>query len=221
MSNQPIAAFAMTLVGVIAILICVAIPDWKKNDPVDTIRDNLRRHEGLWIKCVYYSTGNWDCDDFNRFLLGLPIDLQIGRGLGITSIAAGIGSVLLLLMGIDGFPVAKGDRKAKNRYRMIGGALAIASGLMILFATAWYANRIRLDHDAASLQVLQGNANVNRDIFGEALFIGWGAAIICFISGMMAICSSCGDDDDYEQAPNRNYVYRTSKMPMATGTEYV
>ena len=43
MSNQPIAAFAMTLVGVIAILICVAIPDWKKNDPVDTIRDNLRR----------------------------------------------------------------------------------------------------------------------------------------------------------------------------------
>jgi len=221
MSNQPTAAFAMTLVGFIAIIICVAIPDWKKNDPMDTIRDNIQRHEGLWIKCMYYSTGNWDCDDFNRFLLGLPLDLQIGRGLGITSIAAGIGAVILLLMGIDGFPVAKGDRKAKGRYRMIGGSLSIVSGLMILVATSWYANRIRLDHEAASLQALQGNANVNRDIFGEALFIGWGAAIICFISGMMAICSSCDGDDDYDQQANRNYVYRTSKMPMATGTEYV
>jgi claudin len=220
MSNQPLAAFIMTLVGFIATLICVAIPDWKKNDPQDTIRDNLRRHEGLWIKCVYYSTGNWDCDDFNRFLLGLPLDLQIGRGLGITSIAAGIGAVILLMMGIDGFPVAKGDKRAKNRYRMIGGALSIASGLMILVATAWYANRIRIDHDTASQQFILGQANVNRDIFGEALFIGWGAAIICFISGMLAICSSC-EDDDYEQGPNRNYVYRTSKMPMATGTEYV
>lgn len=48
---------------------------------------------------------------------------------------------------------------------MIGGALSIASGLMILVATSWYANRIRIDHETASLQALQGNANVNRYTF--------------------------------------------------------
>ena len=50
----------------------------------------------------------------------------------------------------------------QGRYRMIGGSLSVVSGLMILVATSWYANRIRLDHEAASLQALQGNANVNR-----------------------------------------------------------
>ena len=45
-----------------------------------TVNDNLLlQYEGLWLKCTAFGTGNWDCDDFNRFFLGLPTELQAGN----------------------------------------------------------------------------------------------------------------------------------------------
>ena len=34
---------------------------------------------GLWIKCTMFMTGNWDCDDYDRIILGLPARLQAGN----------------------------------------------------------------------------------------------------------------------------------------------
>jgi len=36
------------------------------------------QHQGIWVKCQSLPTGNWDCDDFNSFFLGLPTELQAG-----------------------------------------------------------------------------------------------------------------------------------------------
>lgn len=56
-----------------------------------------------------------------------------------------------------------------------------------------------------------------RYIFGEALFIGWAGGVLMIIGGLLALCTSCGYD---EEDNSRGYVYRPPKQNR-NSQEYV
>ena len=53
------------------------MPFWRRNDLEGEVLESIRRSSGLWTKCTYLSTGNWNCDAYDRFFIGLPAALQV------------------------------------------------------------------------------------------------------------------------------------------------
>ena len=48
------------------------MPEWRKNDMQGEVIEMQVRKQGIWWNCMFYSTGQWHCDDFDRFFIGLP-----------------------------------------------------------------------------------------------------------------------------------------------------
>jgi len=211
----------ITMLGLLLTITAVVMPRWMKNDPFDTINDNNLKINGLWIKCTLYKTGNWDCDDYDRFILGLPARLQAGRILGVASIFFGFLGFILTVFGMNCVPVG-GERSLKSKLRLVGGCLTILGGGLLMAITSWFANDIRIEHNQLSNSI-NNSFTSNRAIFGEALFIGWAASILSFVGGCCALCTSCSnsDDDDFNQT--RGYIYRPPpiKTSNVASQEYV
>lgn len=204
-SGIEIAATICISIGCLMTCIAVGIPYWEKNDPEDTVNDNIIRHKGIWMKCVTYSTGNWECDDFNKFFLGLPAMLQAARGFGVTAIILGIAAAATIVLGMDSVPCGSDSKHTKRRIRMVAGAMSIIGGFCIIAAASWYANQIRLEYDVETARKITGS-NVTRNVFGEALFLGWAGGSLLFLGGLLAICTTCDDSDD--EPHSRGYAYR-------------
>lgn len=160
-SGVEIAATTFITLGTLLTCVAVGIPYWEKNDPEDTVNDNIVRHKGIWVNCVTYSTGNWECDDFNKFFLGLPAMLQAARGFGVTSILLGLVGCSAMVLGMDSVPCGSDNKSMKRRMRMVAGALSIIGGFCIIAAASWYANQIRLDYDVETARKMTGS-NVTR-----------------------------------------------------------
>jgi len=211
---------AITILALVLTITSVVMPRWMKNDPKDTINDNTRKISGLWIRCTMLMTGNWNCDDYDRLILGLTTKMQFGRILGAGSIFFGFLGFVLTTFGMECVPVG-GVKSSKSKLRVVGGCLTIISGGMLLAISSWFANDIAIQHNIAS----NGNnsLNISRTIFGEALFIAWAASILSFVGGCCALCTSCSnsDDDDFNQT--RGYIYRPPpiKTSNVASQEYV
>ena len=73
---QVISLMLCIMCFILIILTCV-MPFWRRNDLEGEVLESIRRSSGLWTKCTYLSTGNWNCDAYDRFFIGLPAALQV------------------------------------------------------------------------------------------------------------------------------------------------
>ena len=102
--------YLVSLIGMILTIVICARPNWRVNDLDGEVIESIRRSSGLWsrvsisfvenilkiLQCTYYNTGNWQCDQYDTFFLGLPAPLQVARACvcialafqGIASLAA-------------------------------------------------------------------------------------------------------------------------------------
>lgn len=70
--------FFLGLLGFIGTLVATLIPDWRSLAYVGSnIITATAYMKGLWMECVWHSTGIYQCEIY-RSLLVLPRDLQVG-----------------------------------------------------------------------------------------------------------------------------------------------
>jgi len=104
-SGVQILALLLTMVTFVMILIACILPFWRRNDlegeVIETIRRSSGNSLGLWTKCTYLATGNWNCDAYDRFFIGLPRALQAARGLTIVSLFLGFCASVTSVVGLD------------------------------------------------------------------------------------------------------------------------
>merc|ERR1712135_208195 len=83
--NGPVqlVGLAMSIIALALTMASTFMPEWRRNDPKDEIIESVIRHQGIWLRCLAYSTGQWQCDDYDAFFLGLPVQLQTARGLAM------------------------------------------------------------------------------------------------------------------------------------------
>lgn len=197
-SGTEIASLALLALGCLMTGIAVGIPYWETNDPEDTVNDMIVSHKGIWVKCTSYRTGNWECDDFEKFFLGLPVVLQAARGFGISSICFGILGMLAMFVGMTGVSIGSDNPGDKRRIRLVGSVLGAFAGIFIIVAASWYGNQLRIEYEIATLQKLNGMLSSVRNVFGPALFIGWAGGSLSFLGGIIGFCASCQDEkEDY------------------------
>ena len=60
-----------------------------------------QRKQGIWWNCMFYSTGQWHCDDFDRFFIGLPAELQTARALMIIACLMGFLGYVMSNFGLS------------------------------------------------------------------------------------------------------------------------
>jgi len=229
-SGVQILALLLTMVTFVMILIACILPFWRRNDLEGEVIETIRRSSGLWTKCTYLATGNWNCDAYDRFFIGLPRALQAARGLTIVSLFLGFCASVTSVVGLDCTTIGMDQPGLKQKCMLAAGTMQVLAGICIGVAVSWFASSVLYEfHNPLGRgpYVGQGSrgsysqsyygGNGDRYVYGECLFFGWAAMVLGIASGAVFCCngySSLNEDDD-----NRSFN-AAYQPPMAGGLDY-
>ncbi|XP_029029511.2 claudin-4-like [Betta splendens] len=141
-------AFGLELVGVslsvlgwaLSVVSC-ALPMWRVSAFIGANIVTAQVYwEGLWMSCVFQSTGQMQCKVYDS-MLALPQDLQAARALTIVSIVIGVLALLISLVGAQCTNCIE-DKGAKARVMASSGGGFIAAAVAQLVPVSWSANTI-------------------------------------------------------------------------------
>ncbi|KAJ0064083.1 hypothetical protein NL108_018379 [Boleophthalmus pectinirostris] len=154
---------------------------WKVKSQVESVSLSQWTFEGLWMSCAAAATGSTQCSRF-KTVLGLPVHVQVCRGLMILALVLDLVSALVSALGLKCTRLSGISDRTKTRLSLTGGALFILSGLLSLTAVSLYASRVIQDFYNP---VYPGV----RFELGVALYQGWSGSGLALIGGSLLLCS--------------------------------
>ncbi|XP_078535639.1 claudin-4-like [Lissotriton helveticus] len=177
-----IAGLAFGVLGLVFTVLTCALPMWRVTAFIGSnIITAQVFWEGLWMNCVYETTGEMQCKIYDS-LLELASDLQAARALVVVSIAV---AFLALLVSIVGAECTKcvDEESTKAKISIAAGSIFILAGVLVLIPVSWSANNIIRDF----YNPLVPDA-LKREL-GGSLYIGWLASGLFFFGGALLCCS--------------------------------
>ncbi|XP_046503905.1 claudin-14 [Equus quagga] len=182
--------FLLSFLGLVGTLITTILPHWRRTAHVGTnILTAVSYLKGLWMECVWHSTGIYQCQIY-RSLLALPRDLQAARALMVISCLLSGVACACAVVGMKCTRCAKGT-PAKTTFAVLGGALFILAGLLCMVAVSWTTNDVVQNFYNPLLP-----SGMKFEI-GQALYLGFISSSLSLIGGTL-LCLSCQDE-----APSR------------------
>ncbi|XP_048201844.1 claudin-14 [Perognathus longimembris pacificus] len=186
--------FALSFLGLVGTLVTTLLPHWRRTAHVGTnILTAVSYLKGLWMECVWYSTGIYQCQLY-RSLLALPRDLQAARALMVVSCLLSGAACACAVVGLRCTRCAGAAPAAKAASAALGGGLFLLAGLLCLVAVAW------TTHDVVQSfysPLLPGGMKFE---IGQALYLGFISSSLSLVGGGL-LCLACGE----EEAPYRPY----------------
>ncbi|XP_005910523.2 claudin-14 [Bos mutus] len=182
--------FLLCFLGLVGTLITTVLPHWRRTAHVGTnILTAVSYLKGLWMECVWHSTGIYQCQIY-RSLLALPRDLQAARALMVVSCLLSGAACASAVVGMQCTRCAKGT-PAKTACAAVGGALFLLAGLLCLVAVSW------TTHDVVQNFYNPLLPSGMKFEIGQALYLGFIASALSLIGGTL-LCLAC-----QEEAPTR------------------
>uniref|UniRef100_A0A8C9XQF9 Claudin n=1 Tax=Sander lucioperca TaxID=283035 RepID=A0A8C9XQF9_SANLU len=90
---------SLSVLGWVLSVISCALPMWRVSAFIGSNIVTAQVYwEGLWMSCVFQSTGQMQCKVYDS-MLALPQDLQAARALTIVSIIVGVVALLISVVG--------------------------------------------------------------------------------------------------------------------------
>ncbi|XP_070699562.1 claudin-4-like [Pempheris klunzingeri] len=141
-------SFGLELVGVIlsvlgwvlSVISC-ALPMWRVSAFIGANIVTAQVYwEGLWMSCVFQSTGQMQCKVYDS-MLALPQDLQAARALTVVSIIVGVVALLIAMVGAKCTNCIEDDG-VKARVMASSGGAFITAALAQLVPISWSAHTI-------------------------------------------------------------------------------
>ncbi|XP_067393764.1 claudin-4-like [Emydura macquarii macquarii] len=176
-------ALALSVLGWLGTILTCALPMWKVTAFIGSnIIVAQVFWEGLWMNCVYESTGQMQCKVYDS-LLDLSSDLQAARALVVLSIVL---SFLALLVAVCGAECTScvDDQGAKAKISITAGAGFVLAGLGLLIPVSWSAHTIISNfYNPLVPEALK------REL-GAALYVGWASSALLVFGGA-TLCCSC------------------------------
>ncbi|XP_075876924.1 claudin-1 isoform X1 [Nelusetta ayraudi] len=201
--------FTLAFLGFIGSIISTIMVEWKASSYAgDNIITAQAMYEGLWKTCVYQSTGQMQCKQYDS-LLQLPAIVQGTRGLMLSAALLGFIAILVEMVGMRCTTCLAGEPQQKDKVALVGGVIFLISGLLALVGTSWYGHRIAKEfYDPFT-------PTNSRYEFGSALYLGWGAACLTIIGGGF-LCCHCSSDGQ-----SKSPRYPPSRSAGQPGKDYV
>ncbi|KAM7379839.1 hypothetical protein PAMP_005359 [Pampus punctatissimus] len=133
--------FIMCIISWLVTGAALANDYWKVSTMSGSVIISQREFENLWHACAENSAGIVDCRDFES-LLALPGHIQASRALMIVSLLAGLGSMIVSLLGLKCIKIGSATDQSKAKIAVTGGVVSILAGLCCMIAVSWYAFRV-------------------------------------------------------------------------------
>lgn len=175
--------FSLSLLGLIGTLIATVLPHWWRSAHVGTsIITAVAYVKGLWMECVWHSTGVYQCQA-HRSQLALPADLRAARAMMVISCLLSVLAAGIAVVGMRCTRCAEGS-PAKASIAGSGGIGFIAAGLLCLVPVSWSTNDIVMDFYNPTLPT-----GMKYEI-GQALYLGFVSSTLTMLGGAL-LCASC------------------------------
>ncbi|CAN9501124.1 unnamed protein product [Ophioblennius macclurei] len=210
-----LGGLALCLMGVLGVCVTCGLPMWRETSFVGAnIVTAQTVWDGLWLHCVFQSTGQMQCKRHKTFVT-LTSDIQGGRALSLLAILFGLLGFVAALLG-GGAVNCSGDgggserleppsaSSSKKKASVLGGLLSLLAGVLILISVSWSA--------AATLDFFNDPlvpAALKREV-GSSVYIGWASSALLLLAGAL-FCAVCGR----EERPLPSYYY----LPYNSSTQ--
>ncbi|XP_076018131.1 claudin-14-like isoform X2 [Genypterus blacodes] len=204
MSNVAVQllGFFLGLLGFIGTTVATLLPHWRSTAHVGAnIITATSYMKGLWMECVWHSTGIYQCE-IHRSLLALPADLQAARALMVLSCITSVLATVVSVMGMKCTRFARGSM-TKTAFALSGGICFLCAGVLCLVTVSWTTHDVILDfydpflHSAMKYEI------------GLAVYLGFASACLSLFAGAVLCWNS--------KNTNRNHP---SSPPPVFGTMY-
>ncbi|XP_053312254.1 claudin-14 [Spea bombifrons] len=196
--------FSVALLGFVGTIVATVLPHWWRTAHVGTnIITAVAYMKGLWMECVWHSTGIYQCQ-VHQSQLALPRDLQIARAMMVSSCVVSILSCVVSVFGMKCTQCAKGS-STKKSIAVLGGTFFILAGFLCLIPIAWTTNDVIQAFYHPSLPF-----GMKYEI-GQALYVGFISGGLTIVGGAMLLFSSC--QRNVEQVPYIHAPYNTRLTP--------
>uniref|UniRef100_A0A3B3WJC8 Claudin n=1 Tax=Poecilia mexicana TaxID=48701 RepID=A0A3B3WJC8_9TELE len=141
-TGMQLISFTCAVTGWIMAIAVTALPQWKVSAFIgNNILTSEMKWEGIWMNCVYQTTGHMQCKTYDS-MLALPPDIQAARALMCLAIFMGWLSCTVSCCGMKCTTCAGDDRRAKAGIALAGGVLFILTGLCLQDGTNMAANGV-------------------------------------------------------------------------------
>ncbi|XP_041831553.1 claudin-20-like [Melanotaenia boesemani] len=136
-----ILAFALALLGVLGTTVATLLPNWKVSINVWTsIMTPISQMQGLWMDCVWYTSGVFSCTMKNS-VLSLPASLQIMRAAMVLCCMVATFGLCLASLGLKCTRWG-GSHRAKGHTAIAAGGCFILASLLCLVPASWFTNEV-------------------------------------------------------------------------------
>lgn len=136
-----ILAFALALLGVLGATVATLLPNWKVSINVwSSVMTPISQMQGLWMDCVWYSSGVFSCTMKNS-VLSLPAYLQTTRiAMVLCCMVASFGLCLASL----GLKCTRwgGSHRAKGHTAIAAGCCFVLASLLCLVPASWFTHEV-------------------------------------------------------------------------------
>ncbi|XP_060941261.1 claudin-14-like [Limanda limanda] len=181
--------FFLGLVGLLGTLVATVLPYWQISAHIGSnIVTAVASMRGLWMECVYQSTGAFQCETYNS-MLSLPSDLQASRALMVISIVLSVLGIALASLGMQCTLCLEGS-PVKSRVAGASGCLFLTAGFLALIPVSW------TTHEVVQTFYRPNVPSSMKFELGECLYTGLASALISMLGGAMLCVSCCGEPDN-------------------------
>ncbi|NWY20716.1 CLD14 protein, partial [Aphelocoma coerulescens] len=182
--------FSLGLLGLIGTLIATVLPHWWRSAHVGTnIITAVAYVKGLWMECVWHSTGACQCRA-HRSQLALPADLRAARAMMVTSCLLSVLAAAVAVVGMKCTRCAEGS-PAKASIAGSGGIGFVAAGLLCLVPVSWSTSDVVMDFYNPTLP-----AGMKYEI-GQALYLGFVSSALTMLGGALLGASCLGEEPPF------------------------
>ncbi|XP_037831869.1 claudin-14 [Kryptolebias marmoratus] len=175
--------FFLGLLGFAGTVVATLLPHWRITAFVSSnIITATATMKGLWMECVWRSTGIYQCELY-RSQLALPPDLQAARALMVLSCATSVLSSLVAVVGMKCTRFAQGS-VIKSTLVLSGGVGFLCAGLLCLVTVSWTTNDVVVDFYDPFFP------SWTRYEIGLAVYLGYASACLSLMGGLVLCWSS-------------------------------
>jgi len=96
-----LAGVVMMGVALLICIFCNGEDKWGKYDVANQVVESRNEYFGLWKRCIYLSTGNFDCDNYDNYVLGSMPHMVAARGMVILGLGILPVAIILGLFAMD------------------------------------------------------------------------------------------------------------------------
>ncbi|XP_069002038.1 claudin-2 [Embiotoca jacksoni] len=181
--------FFLGLLGLLGTLVATVLPYWQISAHIGSnIVTAVANMRGLWMECVYQSTGAFQCETYNS-MLALPSDLQASRALMVISLVLSVLAIGIAALGMQCTICLEDSGAVKSRVAGAGGGLFFTAGFLALIPVAW------TTHEVVQTFYRPTIPSSMKFELGECLYVGLASALISMLGGGM-LCVSCCEERD-------------------------